>query len=623
MSEISAKQWDLGYELSLEDPLKAIEQYKLALKTSGHPFLYTNIASAYHKLGDYKNSAIWYKKAEPLLLSLEDKYSANPYANYAYFLFNKKSYKKALIFSQIAINIDSKTIIFIENHVRILLALKEKEQAVPYLAKLRLVVPDWASVQDLINANKKSIDQYYENFWYLKDKEATFEDIVRLHDLDRDKLLKYMNPKKGITPNIKYEKWDSIFKDMLSNGIEISDTYFIKLFKILIKREEFLKLFNFFSNMIETTETGYLLILNLMKATGVKKKLVVQQLLKNITRDNEAPLISALSKDLMPSYKKNLKEWEKELNNPIARVILIQVMQNTYPAYFKTEIKNYLDKNVDSKRFNLILSKLDDQKLKKKLYIKKLSNWLNGIPEFKDQKDFLELLKIFLTTNKKNIIDKIILTYKTLVKNDSFFDFWDNFVNNFPSENNEELYTKSFNLSLIFEPHTTIQKHISFENNLKTTLELINENNIPIVFYIKYLIKEIYKKEEKGQLIIDFINNHFKEIVDSFEIISIKEKVAVLPLMWEHQQEKCSPLLLSLTTSNSKTIQNTIKILLKKDDTLTYQVIELLKARKVSTRTIATEVLLYKNDDKINKLLIEHLATEKSEVIKKLINKVL
>ncbi len=623
MSDISAKQWDLGYELNMEDPRKAIEQYKLALKTSGHPFLYTNIASAYHELGDYKNSEIWFKKAAPLLLSLEDKYSANPYANYAYFLYNNKSYKKALKFSQIAMEIDSDTVIFVENHIRILIALKKTEEAIPYLAKLRLVVPDWASVQDLLKAHKKKIDSYYENLWNLKDKEATFEDIIRLHDLDKDKLLKYMNTKKGTIPNIKYDKWDSIFRDMLSNGIEITDPYFIKLFKILIKREEFLKLFNFFNNMIENTETGYLLILNLMKAAGVKKKLVVQQLLKNITRDNEPPLIAALSENLIPSYKKDLKEWEKELNNPIARVILIQVMQNTAPAYFKTEIKNYLEKNIDSKRFNLILSKLDDESLKEKLYIKKLSAWLNKIPEFKGQNEFLKLLKTFITTNKKNVIDKIILTYRELVKQESYFDFWENFVNYFPSENNEKLYNKSFKLSLIFEPHTTIQKHISFDNDLETTLDLIEKYNIPVTFYIKYLIKNIYKQEDKGTLIVDFINNHFKEVIDSFELVSIKEKVAIIPLLWEHQQEKFSPILLSLTASNSKTIQNTIKILLKKDDLLTDKVIDLLKARKVSTRTIAAEVLLCKNDDKINKILKEHLETEKSEVIKKLINKVL
>jgi hypothetical protein len=93
--------------------------------------------------------------------------------------------------------------------------------------------------------------------------------------------------------------------------------------------------------------------------------------------------------------------------------------------------------------------------------------------------------------------------------------------------------------------------------------------------------------------------------------------------MWEYQQEKSSPILLSLATSNSKTIQNTVKAILKKDDTLTHHIIELLKARKVSTRTIATEVLLCKNNDKINKMLLEHLKTEKSEAIKKLINKVL
>jgi len=623
MSEISDKQWDIGYELNLKDPLKAIEQYKLALKTSGHPFLYTNIASAYSKLGDLENSAIWYKKSEPLLLALEDRYSANPYANYAYFLYGKKSYKKALKFSQIAIEIDSETMIFLENHVRILLALKQKNEAIPYLAKLRLIVPDWFSIQDLLKKNKKEIDQYYEDFWLLKDKEATFEDIIRLHDIDKEKLLKYIISKKGIIPNIKYDKWESIFKDMLSSGIEITDLYFIKLFKIMIKREEFLKLFNFFSNMIENTETGYLLILKIMKATGIKKKLVVQQLLKNITRDNEEQLIGALSKDLMPSYKKDLKEWEKELNNPIARVIIIQVMQNTAATYFKNEIKNYLEKNIDSKRFNLILSKLDDQKLKESLYLKKLSHWLNNIQEFKDNEDFFKLLKTFITTNKRNTSDKILKTYKELIKYDSYFDFWENFVNNFPSENNKELYTKSFKLSLIFEPHTTIEKHISFKNDLKTTLRLSEENNIPIIFYIKYLVKEIYKKEDKGTLIVDFINNHFKEVIDSFEIISIKEKVAILPIIWENQPAKFSPILLSLTTSNSKTIQNTIKLLLKKDDTLTKDITELLKARKVSTRTISVEVLLNKNDPELNKLLLEHAKTEKSEVIRKLIHKVL
>jgi hypothetical protein len=607
----------------MKEPLKAIEQYKLALKTSGHPFLYTNIASAYHRLGDYKNSANWFKKAEPLLLSLEDRYSANPYANYAYFLYNNKSYKKALTFSKIAIEIDSETMIFIENHARILLALKKIEDAIPYLAKLRLVVPDWASVQDLINNNKEEIDHYYDNFWNLKDKEATFEDIIRLHDLDKEKLLKYVISKKGTIPNIKYDKWDSIFKDMLSNGIEITDPYFIKLFKILIKREEFLKLFNFFNNMIENTETGYLLILKLMKLSGVKKKLVVQQLLKNVTRDNEPALIQALSKNLIPSYKKDLKEWQKELNNPIARVILIQVMQNTAQTYFKKEIKNYLEKNIDSKRFNLILSKLDDQKLKETLYLKKLSNWLNTIPEFKKQDSFFKLLKTFITGNKKNIIDKIIISYRNLVKNDSYFDFWDNFVNNFPSENNEDLYTKSFRLSLIFEPHTTLENHISFNKDLKTTLDLLAQNNIPITFYIKYLIKKIYKQDDKGKLIVEFINNYFKEVMESFELVSIKEKVAILPIIWENQRENFSPILLSLTASNSKTIQNTVKSLLKKDDTLTSDMINLLKARKVSTRTIATEVLLCKNDDKINKLLKKHLETEKSESIRKLINKVL
>ena len=201
-------------------------------------------------------------------------------------------------------------------------------------------------------------------------------------------------------------------------------------------------------------------------------------------------------------------------------------MQNTAPAYFKAEIKNYLEKNIDSKRFNLILSKLDDESLKEKLYIKKLSAWLNKIPEFKGQDEFLKLLKTFITTNKKNVIDKIILTYRELVKQESYFDFWENFVNYFPSENNEKLYNKSFKLSLIFEPHTTIQKHISFDNDLETTLDLIEKYNIPVTFYIKYLIKNIYKQEDKGTLIVDFINNHFKEVIDSFELVSIKEKVA-------------------------------------------------------------------------------------------------
>jgi len=621
---ISDKQWDNAYELSIVNPKEAIKEYKLALETSGHPFLYTNIASAYYELGDMKSSAEWYKKSESLLLSLEDKYSPNPYANYAYFLYKKKDYKKALVFSEIAMEIDSEIVLFMENHVRILLALKDKEKAIPFLVRLRLIVPDWESIQDLLTENKKEIDDYYEKTWELKDKRFVLEEIIKLHDLDKEKLFKYLDSKKGAAPAVAYDKWDSIFKDMLSAGIEITDPFFTKLFKVLIKKEDYLKLFNFLHGMIENTKTGYLLVLNLMKAANLKKKLVIQQLLRNVNKDNEAELIEAFSEDLIPSYKKELKTWIKELNNPIARVVIIQTMQNTAPEFFKEEIKAYLEKNIDSKRFNQILSKLDDEKLKEKLYNQKLEKWFSTMEILKDNPLFQELVYKYIrsTSKKPKAPIAILAEFKNIVKYDNYFDFWENFVYNFPAEDNEIMYEKSFRLSLIFDPHTAMLKHISFTNDLKTTMALLAKNSIPLTFYLKYLIKEIHKQEDKGELIVEFINKNLKEVLESFELISIKEKTAILPVMWEYQKARLTPFLFNLTNTNSKTIQAAIKEILKKEDHLINDVIELLQARKASTRAIAVDVLLARKDDTIKALLKEHLVMEKSEPIRKVIKKV-
>jgi hypothetical protein len=431
-----------------------------------------------------------------------------------------------------------------------------------------------------------------------------------------------MDSAKGVIPNIQYDKWDSIFKDMLSNGIEITDSYFIKLFKILIKREEYLNLFNFFNSIIENTIPGYKLILNLVKQAGMKKEVAVQQLLKNVTKDNEEFLIEALSKDLIPSYKKDLKVWIKELNNPIARVTLIQVMQNTDPSYFKSEIINYLEKNIDSKRFNLILSKLNDQKLKESLFTKKLENWFNSIEEFKGKDEFFKLIKNFITL-KKNNINKILEEYNKEIKYDNYFNYWENFIDKFQSKNNEDLYNKSFKLSLIFDPHTTIENHISYNGNINNILNKLEEYEIPKTFYLKHLIKEIYKNEDKGTLINEFILEHFNDVIDSFELTSIKERVAIFPIIWEIQKEKFTPILLELTNSNSKTIQTSIKELLKQDDTIIDSIISLLKERKVSTRAIAVEILLSKNIEKLNNIVKAHNEVEKSDTIKKMIHNVL
>jgi len=474
--------------------------------------------------------------------------------------------------------------------------------------------------------NKKEIDHYYENFWELKNKKITIEDIIKLHDLEKDKLFKYLDSKKASTPNISYDKWDSIFKDMLSAGVEISDSYFTKLFRILIKKEEYLKLFGFLNTMIENTKTGYLLILKLMKSANLKKKVVTQQLLKNITKDNEQALIDALSENLVPSYQKELKEWIKDLNNPVARVLLIQVMQNTAPKFFKEEIQAYLEKNIDSKKFNKILSRLDDEKLKETLFNEKLSRWFNATEILQDYPDFQKTVFKYITSSSKKskTTNSILEQYKKMFKYENYFNFWENFVNNFTqSEENKVMYDKSFKLSLIFDPHTTMSQHITFKNDMKTTLELLVENNIPVIFYLKYLIKEIHKQEDKGELIVEFINKSFKDVIDSLEFITIKEKTAVLPIIWKHQKSRFAPYLFSITNTNSKTIQAAIKLILKDEDDYLSEIKDLLKARKASTRAIAVEVLLGKNDKNIEDLLRTHLETEKSELIRKLIRKVL
>lgn len=108
MAESGYDLWNEGVKIHTTDPQKAIGFYEKALKLTEHVFLYTNIADCYKRLNNLEKCEEWYNIAESKgFLTLESKYSSNPYINYAAYLLEIKNIKKALKYASVAMEIDS------------------------------------------------------------------------------------------------------------------------------------------------------------------------------------------------------------------------------------------------------------------------------------------------------------------------------------------------------------------------------------------------------------------------------------------------------------------------------------------------------------------------------------
>ncbi len=604
--------WDKAIQLEKENPEKAIEYYEQALELNEHPFIYTNIAACYDQLKEYKKSEYWYKKGESSLLQLDDRYSGNPYANYAWFLFSqKKNYEKALRFSEISIQVEPESALFLENHTRILIALKKKDEFIPYLAKLRLTVPDWDSVQDLLKKYKGDIDNYWKDYWNVSDKYENLENRLLLHEIEHKLILAYVNGKSRKIPDIKHDNWTKLFKDLLVSNIEITDEIFVKLFKILIKREEYDKLLLALTHILEKTHSGYNLMFKLLKNAGVKKSTVVAMILKYITDESENDL-DIISQQICPSYKRQLKTWYEESEDFKLTVKYIKLMIRNNYEYFKDDIMKYLSHNLNDKNFSRIIATIPDRDDRLILLAKKHESWLN---ELKVGKSFKKLVISYLS-NKKVDLSKDLISDFLRIEEGKLKNYWVIFTKNFMTRTDSLWDKKLLSLSFLFSPYNTLKSEVGFEGDAYKVVESLKTVEIELSFYLKFLLSELLVNKHSEDLFIQFTKSNFNLIVSILKTLSIKSISQILPIIVKYNRVQSFDVLMSYSVSSSKIIRKTIEVLLYDYPENYDEIVLLVGSKKMDTRVLGINLILYFKKKGYREILDEILLKEKSKTVK-------
>ncbi|MBN2693582.1 DUF4132 domain-containing protein [bacterium] len=619
MSENIAERdrfWNIGVAFAKEKKWSdAIENYEKALEYGVHPFLYTNLAECHKHLDHLDKYDLYYEISIPLLLELTNRHTLNPYNNCAWYLFKKNRFEDALIFSLIAIYGKTMDKNKIHTHASILNALEKKDEALPYLLKLRNLTKFTDEYKEFLDNFEQDILNYQSKIFENETKESVAESILKNKQVSQNIINKVIY-NSGKTNDYFYY-WKHVLDELIEKGFDIDDKILLNIYEYAISKNYQYEIFNFLISVFGDSEESFESIISLLKLTSIDEADILMKLVESYSYKLE--LTSFFKDKLLPKHDKAiLKRIGTQWGS--AKAFFVKMLLE-YNENYESQIVKKLKNISYSEGLNDVISLFKNESNFKEVFFYKLDSWFNS----RVQKNSVPTLMNTVHEYFDGATDDLSLINKTCNPrvNDNYYAAYYLLQGLKPNSEwsiTDRLYqffiTIDLNGTINAINNTTGLSFNDFKDRFNVSVKQLAE------YYTNKIGGYYYADSKSIEELKKILLENFDETVLGINNCEAKYIAKVIEHVYLTDSEKAYPKLMDWVGASSKPIRVAASKYLGKYKEAFDEIKNLLNNKKGSVREMGVEILsqMEEREDDVKELLDNLYKTEKTQGVKKKID---